>query len=87
MITRNHRGDITRTTRSLNLGMNAHILAGADWQSVAHVELIRLHLEASASPGQLEGRPGYDELGRAVMALKEAHMAIENAEDSAELNY
>ena len=86
MIRRNHRGDITSTTRSLHSRINAHILAGSDWQSVAHVELIRLELEASAYHSQLEGRPGYDELGRAVEALREAHRAIEKAEDLAELN-
>ena len=81
MIKQDHRGNILSTTRILHTRMNAHILAGSDWLSVAHVEIIRLQMEASAYHSQLEGRSGFDELGRAVVALREAHRAIEMTED------
>jgi hypothetical protein len=90
MIERDNRGRIRKTTRRINTRISAELLVGDGWEGVAYAELMRLSMEAGAYHSQLEDKPGYEETGRAVEALKEAYKAIDAAygsddEDDGEL--
>ena len=77
MISRNSRGEITRTHRNMNTQIRAELLVGAGWEAVAQIEIKRLYLEIGAYHQQLEGKAGYEETGKAVLALKAAVEALE----------
>ena len=79
MITRNHRGQIVRSTRNVNTRIHAELLVGDGWEGVAYAELMRLSLEVGAYHNQLEGKAGYEETGRAVEGLKSAYEALNAA--------
>ena len=79
MLTRNHRGQIVRSTRHINNRISAELLVGDGWEGVAYAELRRLSLEVGAYHSQLEGKPGHEETGQAVEALKLAYKAIDEA--------
>jgi hypothetical protein len=79
MIERDNRGRVRKTTRRINTRINAELLVGDGWEGVAYAELMRLSLEVGVFHSQLEDKPGYEETGRAVKALKEAYKAIDEA--------
>ena len=76
-----HRGRPYDVRRTVNTSVHAELLIGKGWEAVAHAELKRLALVVGTYHQQLEGNPGYDETGRALIALKEAVEALENALD------
>jgi len=79
MLSRNQRGEIVRSTRRINTRVQAELLVGDGWEGVAYAELKRLALEVSAYHSQLENKPGYEETGQAVDALKAAYIALDAA--------
>jgi hypothetical protein len=76
MEVRDRQGQVRRSYRKFNTRVNAELLVGAGWQSVAFAELMRLSLEVGAYHSQLEGNVGHEETGRAVEALKSAYNAL-----------
>ncbi len=81
MLTRNHRGDVVRSHRSINTHVNAELLIGADWEAVAHIELKRLALVLGAYHSQLQDHPGHKETGEALKHLNAACQTIEESHD------
>jgi hypothetical protein len=79
MIKRDGHGQNKGSVRRINTQMKAELLVGNDWEGVAYAELMRLSLEVGAYHSQLEGKPGYEETGRAVEALKAAYKALDAA--------
>jgi hypothetical protein len=79
MLQRDGHGRVKGSTRRINTRMNAELLVGDGWEGVAYAELMRLSLEAGAYHSQLEGKPGHEETGRAVEALKAAYKALNEA--------
>lgn len=79
MITRDRHGRIKGSHRRINTRINAELLVGDGWEGVAYAELMRLSLEVGAYHNQLDGKPGHEETGRAMQALKEAYQALNKA--------
>ena len=79
MLTRNHRGEIVRSTRRINTQIQAELLVGDGWEGIAHAELKRLALIIGAYHSQLENKPGHAETRQAADALNTACAALENA--------
>ena len=83
MVVRNSRGEVRGSIRRINTRVSSELLVGDGWEGVAYAELMRLSLEVGAYHSQLENKPGYEETGRAVEALKAAYTAL-NAEYSSD---
>ena len=79
MLTRNHRGEIVRSTRRINTQIQAELLVGDGWEGIAHAELKRLALIIGAYHSQLENKPGHAETRQAADALKAAYIALDAA--------
>jgi hypothetical protein len=79
MLKLNNQGQIVGTVHKINTKINAELLVGDGWASVAYAELMRLSLEVSVYHNQLENKPGHEETGRAVEALKAAYTALNEA--------
>lgn len=76
MIARDRHGRMKGSLRRINTRVNAELLVGDGWEGVAYAELMRLSLEVGAYHNQLEGKPGHEETGRAMQALKDAYNAL-----------
>ncbi len=79
MIRRDNRGQIISSTRHINTRVHAELLVGDGWEGVAYAELMRLSLEVATYHNQLEGKPGHEETGQAVEALKAAYKTLNDA--------
>lgn len=76
-----HRGRPYDVRRTLNTSVHAELLIGKGWEAIAHAELKRLALVVGTYHQQLKDNAGYEETGRAVVALEEAVEALERALD------
>jgi hypothetical protein len=83
MVVRNSRGQVRGSVRRINTRLSAELLVGDGWEGVAYAEIMRLSLEVGAYHSQLENKPGYEETGQAITALKAACAAL-NAEYSSD---
>ena len=75
------RGRPYAVRRTMNTSVHAELLIGKGWEAIAHAELKRLALVVGTYHQQLKDNAGYDETGRAVVALEEAVAALEHALD------
>ena len=76
-----HRGRPYDVRRTVNTSVHAELLIGKGWEAIAHAELKRLVLQVGMYNQQLKDNPGYEETGRAVVALEEAVEALERSLD------
>ncbi len=72
-----HRGRPYDVRRTVNTSVHAELLIGKGWEAIAHAELKRLTLQVGMYHQQLKDNAGYEETGRAVVALEEAVEALE----------
>ncbi len=82
MITRENssQGKKTKTRaymRRVHTSLRSELLVGDGWEAIAHAELKRIKLELLSYHNQLEGKPGYDNTGIAIDALKMAAQELE----------
>ena len=79
-----HRGRPYDVRRTLNTSVHAELLIGKGWEAIVHAELKRLALIVGMYHQRLKDNAGYEETGRAVVALEDAVEAVERTLDEDE---